>query len=134
MATQVKNVLEWSVNPTVETHAYACQETGGWKKRIIGVADYTASFRCLSEGAPQLSCGDEKVFRFVEAKSGAASLDWSGTAMVQGIAVAADPNTGAPVEYTYTLEAAANQFASPSGTGGPYATSPDATVTFSAAP
>ena len=120
------NGVEWSVNPTAELHPYADASTSGWKNRVAGVKDWTASFREISRGSPALSAGQSlATISFIEFST----YVWTGAARVQGVAVAADPNTGAPSEYIYTIEGN-GALTEAAGSGGPSSTSPNAKVVY----
>lgn len=98
------DVLEWTVNPTTELHAFATSDTEGWKNRVAGTGDWTATVRALAQGAaPVLTEGTAYLIKLFEDKDQATSI-WSGPAMLASTDVTVAIDSGAVIEYNYNFE------------------------------
>lgn len=95
--TAIPHVKSWTVNPSAELHAIGTSGTAGWKNRVTGTADWTASVVCAAQGAgPPLAEGDSATLQLWEN----GSQYWTGAAVVESIESEADRDSGAPVLYT----------------------------------
>lgn len=93
------DVREWSVNPSGAIHAYGSSDTAGWKNRVAGTSDWTATVRFNSQGAgldTDLMPGGSGTLELIET----GAVKWSGDAIVESVDSGASLDDGEIVEYT----------------------------------
>lgn len=98
------DVLEWTVNPTIDTHPYASSETSGARKRVTSITDWAATVRQMAQGSgPEGAEGDNITLVLIPNMTASAQA-WSGACFIVSIDTAANVNDGSPIEYTYNIE------------------------------
>lgn len=96
----ISNVKSWTVNPSAELHAIGTSGTAGWKNRITGTRDWTASVVAAALGAgPTIAVGAAGTLVLYEN----GTLNWSGPAKLESVESEADRDSGAPILYTYNF-------------------------------
>lgn len=105
-ATQIVEVVKWTIDPTVAINKYNSNLTGGHKRAVPGVRDTTGTIelKVSSETGAQVGPGDELSLRLDIDDSGSNYVEID-HAVIAGAALECDIDEGVIVSMTYPFEA-----------------------------
>lgn len=96
------DITGWTLNVTSNNSAYASSSTGGWKKRVPGVKDWSGSFSGKYNGSVPVSEGEE-----VTLTLGVDATDsYSGDAVIDQVNLQVDIDNGEVVGFTASFSGA----------------------------
>ena len=90
------DITGWTINVTSNNAAYASSSTGGWKKRVPGVKDWSGTFSGKFNGELPVAEGEEVALTLT--LDGSSSF--SGDAVIDQITLQVDVDDGDVVGFT----------------------------------
>lgn len=105
-ATEVLEVVKWSLDPTVSVNKYNSNKTGGHKRAVGGVRDTkgTVEIKVPSDTGVQLRAGQELALR-LQGSSSSSDYFHIQHAIIAGNPIECDIDEGSIVSMTYNFEA-----------------------------
>ena len=99
-ATDIINVISWSVDDGGDTASYRSSDTSGLTRRVAGWGDITAEVEALQDTSTQVTDATKKGDTGTLALYEDGTLFWSFTAIVLGVTVNVSADSNDPVTYT----------------------------------